>query len=64
MNCPERRLDDAARVRRIRQELDSVLRAGLDAPGFAGIDDVRAYLASGRVEEAREALERLKKEQS
>lgn len=54
------RLRDAARVRRVREELDDVLRAGLDAPGFVGVEAVESYLATGRVTQAREALARLK----
>lgn len=54
------RLRDAARVRRVREELDDALRAGLDAPGFTGVDAIESYLATGRVTQAREALQRLK----
>ncbi len=53
------RLMDAAHVRCVRDELDGVLRAGIDTPGFAGVDGVYDYLRSGRVDEARAALARL-----
>lgn len=59
MYRPERDLRDAARVRRIREELDEVLRQGIAKPRFAGVEDVERFLNSGRVEEARAALDRL-----
>lgn len=62
MNCAAQQLEDAARIRRVRAELDAVLRGGMDTPEFRGVTAVRAYLSSGRIEEAQAALERLKKE--
>lgn len=62
MNRAVQQLEDAARIRRVRSELNAVLRAGMDVPDFAGVNAVSEYLSSGRIEEARAALERLKKE--
>ncbi|WP_068329845.1 hypothetical protein [Janibacter terrae] len=61
MACEESqlRLMDAARVRSVREELDGVLRRGIDAPHFGGVEAVERYLRSGRVDEAREAMGRL-----
>lgn len=56
----ENRLSDAARVRAVRDELDEVLRRGLEQPDFAGVQAIEQYLGSGRVEEARTALGRLR----
>lgn len=59
MHRADRDLRDAARVLRIREELDEVLRQGLARPRFAGVEEVKRFLDSGRVEEARAALDRL-----
>lgn len=56
----ENRLSDAARVRAVRDELDEVLRRGIEQPDFAGVQAIEQYLRSGRVDQARTALGRLR----
>lgn len=56
----ESRLSDAARVRAVRDELDEVLRRGIEQPDFAGVQAIEQYLRSGRVDQARTALGRLR----